>query len=294
MSAVLKLDQGSPDWHKHRAAHANASEAPTIMGVSPWEPDTWFKLWQMKSGRAALSKALPPFLQRGLDMEDEARAAYEKSTGNIMQPVVMGKWGWISASLDGVSFYGDTLLEIKCPAEGEDSKAWQETLAGALPEHYYWQVQHQLYVSGAQVAHLWLFDGDDGLLTEVLPDRKNQGRLLHAWRKFWTYLVTDTPPPLIEKDSLVREDEAWGAAAGAYRLAKGELQQAEHRAEKARQKLIGLARHPKVTGAGVTVSKYWQEGRVNYAAIPELQTPNLDRYRGPETEHVRVTVGENV
>ena len=63
MSAVVELAQGSAAWHKHRALHANASEAATVMGVSPWEPDTWYKLWQLKTGRIKQAAAAP-HLQR--------------------------------------------------------------------------------------------------------------------------------------------------------------------------------------------------------------------------------------
>lgn len=291
MSAVLEINHGSSEWHRHRALHANASEAATVMGVSPWEPDTWFKLWQIKTGRAiVLNNA--PCLQRGVDMESVARRVYEKETGNIMQPMVVGKDGWMSASLDGISFYGDLILEIKCPSAGEDSETWQQALADKLPEHYYWQVQHQLYVSGAPVAHFWVFDGEQGLLVEVLPDVDRQRELLGTWRDFWSYIATDTPPELTDKDTLTRDDEVWAAAAKAYRSASASLKRAEALAETRRKALIDLANHPRVAGAGVAVTKYWQEGRVNYSAVPELKGVQLDKYRSSKTQQVRVTIGE--
>ena len=296
MSAVLKLDQlnleqGSLDWHRHRSAHANASEAPVIMGASPWEPDTWFKLWQIKTGRA-LPQQRNSAMQRGLDMERYARAAYEEKTGMIMQPMVMRKNDWLSASLDGISFDNDLILEIKCPGAGEDARLWQQALAGDVPDYCYWQIQHQLYVSGAPLAHLWVFDGANGVLTEVRPDTKNQTRLLREWHRFWSYMATDTPPPLTEQDTLTRNDAVWADAADAYKFARAELQHAEAKAEQSRQRLIGLANHPKVTGAGITVTRFWQEGRVNYAAIPALKDIDLNRYRKPMTQQVRVTLGD--
>ncbi len=288
---ALNFDQGSQDWHAHRSAHANASEAPVVMDVSPWEPDTWFKLWQAKTGRIG-RPATSMAMQHGIDMEGAARTAYEKYTGNIMQPMVMGKNDWLSASLDGISFHGDLLLEIKCPVNGEDSRSWQQARAGEIPLHYYWQIQHQLYVSDACAAHLWMFDGTDGFLAEVLPELDNQQKLLHAWRDFWTYIATDSPPPLTDKDTLTRADDVWATAATAYRSAKDELKRAEVKAEQARTRLIGLASHPKVAGAGVTVTKYWQQGRINYGAIPELKEIDIDRYRSPAIEQIRITTGE--
>lgn len=288
MSAVVKLEQGSRAWHTHRALHANASEAATVMGVSPWEPNTWLKLWQLKTGR--MKKANPaPFLQRGADMEARARAAYEKLTGNIMQPMVLKKDGWLSASLDGISFNGDLILEIKCPSNGEGSHTWQRAVAGSVPEHYHWQMQHQLYVSNAPVVHFFVFDGEKGLVIEQAPNLTDQQRLLHAWRDFWLYVTSDTPPELTDKDTLMRDDAEWKSAANAYKAAKEALRFAQDSAQAARKTLIGLASHPRVAGAGIALSRYWQDGRIDYAAVPELKGIELDRYRAPKTEQVRIT-----
>ncbi len=38
-----------------------------------------------------------------------------------MQPMVLQKNGWLSASLDGISFNGDLILEIECLPIGQDS-----------------------------------------------------------------------------------------------------------------------------------------------------------------------------
>ncbi len=288
MTSAVRLEQGSNAWHKHRALHANASEAATVMKVSPWEPDTWFKLWQLKTGRMVRTGAAP-CLRRGADMEARARAAYEKLTGNIMQPMVLQKDGWLSASLDGISFNGDLILEIKCPPSGEASHTWQQAQAGSIPEHYYWQLQHQLHVSDVPTAHFWVFDGEKGLLIEKLPNVDDQDRLINTWRDFWQYIETDTPPELTDKDILLRDDAEWTSAANAYLAAKEELRRAQESADAARQALIALADHTRVAGAGLTVTRYWQDGRINYAAILELKGVHLDRYRAPRTQQVRIT-----
>ena len=288
MSMLGRLEQGSTAWHQHRALHANASEAAAVMGVSPWEPDTWFKLWQLKTGRVQRPSAAP-HVRRGADMEAKARAVYEKLTGNIMQPMVLQKDGWLSASLDGISFHGDLILEIKCPPGGEGSHTWRQALTGSIPNYYHWQLQHQLHVADVPVVHFWVFDGEKGLLVEQASNRDDQQQLLTKWREFWRYIENDTPPELTDKDTLARDDPEWTSAANAYRAAKKALRLAQESAEAARRALIELAHHPRVTGAGVTVTKYWQEGRVNYAAIPELKALELDKYRSPKTQQIRIT-----
>ena len=34
---TLQLNQGSKEWHEHRSTHWNASDAPAILGCSPYK-----------------------------------------------------------------------------------------------------------------------------------------------------------------------------------------------------------------------------------------------------------------
>ena len=68
----------------------------------------------------------------------------------------------VLSSLDGMTLEGNLVLEIKCPLRGTRSDLWLDVSAGQVPEHYAVQVQHQLMVSGAKLAHLWVFDGTKG------------------------------------------------------------------------------------------------------------------------------------
>ena len=131
MSAIVRLTQGSSEWHEHRAHYRNASETPAVLGVSPWQ--TPYQLFQQKLGLVTIT--VTPAMQRGTDLEPAARAAYEQQTGRIMQPLVVvdGEYG---ASLDGWTLAGDRLLEIKVPYSGRESKLWKAVEAGQLPEHY--------------------------------------------------------------------------------------------------------------------------------------------------------------
>jgi putative phage-type endonuclease len=65
-----------------------------------------------------------------------------------MEPLclVHEEFDWMRASLDGLSFDGSTLLEVKCPLSLRDRAPVQE---GRVPSQYYAQLQYQLEVSGA-------------------------------------------------------------------------------------------------------------------------------------------------
>ena len=285
MSAILKLVQGSEEWHTYRQTMRNASESAAVMGVSPWT--TPYQLWLIKTGRFVQETNVA--MQRGTDLEPAARAAYEVQTGNVMQPLVL-QAGDYSASLDGMNLEGNLILEIKCPLRGTRSDLWQDVKAGNVPEHYLIQVQHQLMVSGASHAHLWIFDGTAGLLHAISRDDIMMAKIRKAWESFQIFLNTDTPPPLTDQDRVLRDDSEWSVAAAAYMEAKRDAEEASDRLDATKNVLVALCKHPKEQGAGVSVTRYWKCGNVDYKKVPELQSVDLDKYRGKSREEVRLTI----
>ena len=174
--------------------------------------------------------------------------------------------------------------------KGKASELWQAVAVGELPEHYWWQVQHQLMVARAKKAELFVFDGEDGILHEVTPKPDAWPRIRDAWDQFFVFLGTDTPPPLTERDTRLRDDEDWKVAAQAYISAKTAADNAGTVLEAAKEKLVSLASHDKEQGFDVTVTRYWKAGSVDYKKIPELKGVDLEKYRGPERKEVRITV----
>ncbi len=287
MSAVLKLIQGSQEWLDYRRTMRNASETPAVLGISPWV--TPYQLWLIKTGRS--TQAVTQAMTHGTQLEPQARAAYEAQTGHVMNPLVMQD-GLYSASLDGITLAGDLLAEIKCPFRGRQSKLWREVKEGTVPAYYAAQIQHQMMVSGAAEAHLWVYVEGEGLLLTLRRDEATMEAIRGAWDTFSLYLEGDNPPPLSEADSVQRDDPAWSEAATAFVTAKRSADSADEALEAARQRLVDLARHPRETGGGVSVVRLWKAGAVDYKRIPELKEVDLDRYRGKGREEVRVTVAK--
>ncbi len=285
MSAILKLVQGTKEWHEHRALSRNASETPAVLGVSPWQ--TAYQLWLVRTGR--VTQEVTAAMQHGTAIEGAARAAYEAKTGLVMEPLVLQE-GEYSASLDGITLDGDLILEIKCPFKGRQSELWKSVAGGVIPEHYGWQIEHQLMVASAARAHFWVFDGTEGILLEVVPQKVRWPRIDRAWSEFMQYLESDTAPPLTDRDTLHRADDIWKEAATAYIEAKRAADAAETRLDESKAALVRLANHTSETGAGVKVSRFHKLGSVDYKKIPELKGVDLDRYRGQSREEVRVTV----
>lgn len=286
MNALHKMVQGSPEWHEHRSQYRNASETAAVMGLSPWM--TPYQLWQLKTGKTQPEEPTAP-MKHGTEMEPIARAAYEAKTGLVMQPLVMTS-GEYSASLDGITLARDLLLEIKCPYKGKVSELWQSVEVGEIPEMYRVQIQHQLMVSEATKAHLWCFDGTDGLLLTVQRDEVCQQRIRKAWDEFNIYVDTDTPPPMTDADTVLREDTDWQVASEDYIVLKGLAEDAATRADEAKAKLISLAVHSRESGSGVIVTRFYKQGSVDYKKVPELGSVDLEQYRCKAKEEVRVTI----
>ena len=282
---IVQLTQGTPEWLAYRRTRRNASESAAVLRLSPWT--TPYQLWLQKTGRSV--QAVSHAMRRGTELEPVARRAYEEKTGLVMQPLVIED-GCYSASLDGMTLDGNLNLEIKCPMRGSRSDLWQDVLAGQVPLHYAVQVQHQMMVSGALKTHLWVFDGCVGILREVERDEELMDSIRQGWDAFQPYLDADTPPPLTEADTVLREDAIWLQAASAYSAAKQAADAAAEALEQSRQGLIALARHAREQGAGVAVTRFWKSGNVSYKDVPALKGVDLTPYRGKSREEVRISV----
>lgn len=55
---------------------------------------------------------------------------------------------------------------------------------------------------------------------------------------------------------------------------------------------MALASHASESGHGVTVTRFFKQGNVEYKRVPELKIVNLDRYRAAGRVEVRVTVAK--
>lgn len=193
----VELIQGSAEWHAHRAQHHNASDAPAMMGCSPYKTRSQL-VREMASG---VSEEVTPERQRIFDAghayEALARPIAEQIIGQDLYPVV-GKAGKYSASFDGLTVMEDIAFEHKSlnddlrlamPVDGADV---------CLPMHYQVQMEHQLMVSGAErclfMASKW--NGEE-LIEErhcwYLPDADLRARIVAGWEQFEADVVAFMP-----------------------------------------------------------------------------------------------------
>jgi predicted phage-related endonuclease len=185
---------------------------------------------------------------------------------------------------------GDRVLEIKCPFKRRDSTLWKTAAAGRLPEHYQWQVQHQLMVTKAEIADVYVFDGAEGLLVEVQPQPDTWQRVHDGWDAFMRYVREAQAPPLTARDTRIRDDPEWLSAAAAYLELRAAYDELSAKCDEAKSELVGLASHAKERGGGISVTRLWKRGSVDYRRVPALATVDLEQYRGPAREETRVQI----
>ena len=185
---TLNLVQGSPEWHQHRATSFNASDAPAMLGVSPYK--TRSELLREKA--TGITPDVDQSTQRRFDdghrYEALARPLAEQIIGEELFPCV-GSEGKLSASFDGLTMAGDAVFEHKTPNDEIRAAAQQGNNAILLPDHYRAQMEQQLMVSGADrvlfLATKW--DGDtlvEQLLFWHFSDPELRDRIVHGWCQF--------------------------------------------------------------------------------------------------------------
>ena len=208
---ILNLIQGSREWLAHRAAHFNASDAPAMMGCSPYKMRTVL-LHELHTGIVPeVDIATQKRFDNGHRAEALARPLAEKIIGDDLYPVT-GTEGRLSASFDGLTLDEQTGFEHKalnadlreCFRQIDTiAPEHREAAAGfELPLHHRVQMEQQLHVSGAErilfMASEWDADGD--LVEErhcwYYPDDELRGAILAGWAQLEHDLQNYKPEPV--------------------------------------------------------------------------------------------------
>ena len=278
----MMIQQNTPEWLEMRKNMIGASDAPVIMGDSPWR--TPYQLWQEKLDLLE-QKPQNEAMRRGHELEPIARQMYNDQTGNCAEPEVVfhPDYEWMMASLDGLSLCGNIVLEIKCPGR-EDHETAKD---GRIPEKYFAQLQHQLAASGLNLLHYFSYRDGDCALVEVESDDKYIARMIKKEKQFWEKLQSFEPPALNERDYVQRDDAAWIEAANEWALVSKQMAELKEQEKNCRQRLIFLAGDRNCAGGGVKAQKIVARGAVDYSAIPEINGVDLEKYRKAPTERWR-------
>lgn len=278
---IHDVEQGSAVWKELRGRHYPASLAPAMMGDGYAS-----RAKEMSEYLGHTTTDITPFLQglfdAGHEAEELARPIAEAEFLESFAPVVGSKEieGLpLLASFDGLTGDRRIVWEHK-----SSNKQFDE-----IPPLYYWQLEQQLIVSGAEKAVLTVTnrDSNEPRYYEYfsLPERRKA--LLAGWHKWADDCATFEP---VEEVADLSDSVEWQREALKYKGAKDMLSLAKTNEALSRKKLIALAGNHSATGGGLTLSLVVTLGRVDYKSIPELDNVDLDERRGESTTSYRITV----
>lgn len=278
------MKQNTNEWLELRKTKIGASDAPIILGVSPWK--TPLQLWEEKLGLRE-SEPMNEHMRRGHELEPVARAAYNDATGNLCEPEVVfhPEYEWMMASLDGISPGRDIIVEIKCPGEADHITASE----GKVPSKYYPQLQHQMACANVVKAHYFSYRDGNFHLVEVARDEEFINDLLVKEREFFKCMQDFKAPEMHAKDYVERLDEEWHQACETWRERDAQLKEAKLLEAEAKARLIHLSNGISTVGYGVKATKFARKGAVDYGKIPEIEGVDLEQYRKKPTVMWRVT-----
>lgn len=281
------MEQNTPEWLEMRKQHLGASDAPIIMGVSPWK--TPFQLWEEKLGLRD-SSYQSHAMKHGQEMEDPARQWYIESTGNIVIPEVVFHQdkNWMMASLDGKGIDSDIIIEIKNPGKKDHDIAKK----GKIPEKYIPQLQHQLACCDLNEMHYVSFYNNEGIIVEVKRDNEYIDKLYEEEEEFWWKVKNLKEPEKTDKDeeAVEKTDDKFKFTAQNWIQAHQYLKYWEAKETQYRHELIEIAgKDPYVKGEHITIKRTISKGYVQYREIPEFQDVDLDKYRAPPAIKWRIT-----
>lgn len=200
-----ELTQGTPEWLAYRATHRNASDAPAMMGVSPYKTRSQL-LHEVHTGMAAeIDAHTQKRFDDGHRFEALARTRAEELVGESLYPVV-GSLGTLSASFDGLTICDDVAWEHKTLNESLRTAIRQQggNANDFLAPAYRIQMEQQLLVSGADRALFLATRWENDALTEerycwYTPDLQLRAEIVAGWEQFEIDLANYVPVAQTEK-----------------------------------------------------------------------------------------------
>jgi putative phage-type endonuclease len=202
-----ELTQGTPEWLAYRVTHRNASDAPAMMGVSPYKTRNQL-LHEVHTGLAAEIDAHTQMrFDDGHRFEALARPRAEELVGESLYPVV-GSLGTLSASFDGLTICDDVAWEHKTLNESLRAAIRQQggNANEFLAPAYRIQMEQQLLVSGADRALFLATRWEGDVLTEerycwYTPDQQLRAEIVAGWEQFEIDLANYVPAAQAEKSA---------------------------------------------------------------------------------------------
>jgi predicted phage-related endonuclease len=160
---IITADQRSPEWFAARLGRLTGSRAKDMLatiktGEAAARRDYRTQLVvERLTGELQEDVFVNKEMQRGIDKEPDAFAAFEALTGHLVRRTGFVQYSglWAGCSLDGDIDDMTEIVELKCPKSATHLRYLRST---SIPGEHYAQLMHNLWITGAKKAHFFSFD----------------------------------------------------------------------------------------------------------------------------------------
>tara|TARA_Y100001951_G_scaffold105392_1_gene123058 strand:- start:5868 stop:7562 length:1695 start_codon:yes stop_codon:yes gene_type:complete len=195
----INVTQGSAEWLALRKEFFTASEAPMMMGDH--KNISRNQLLDAKKGWTTIvDEYLQKLFDKGHATEEAARPLAAADVGEDLFPVTGSlevEGLALLASFDGLTMFDDVCFEHKL----FNKTLAENVLNNVLEPHYYWQLEQQLLVSGAEKCFFVTSDGTkdnwQAMYYVSVPERREA--LIKGWKQFAIDLESHEPQAKVEK-----------------------------------------------------------------------------------------------
>lgn len=250
---ILDLKQGSREWLEFRKRKFNASETPDVLGIGFNKP---YKLALIKSGDEVVYKNYA--MKLGNENEPKIREYLNEKYELNLKPVVMlsDEDDRFLASLDGVDFEKNVFCEIKFSTkESEYVKKH-----GKPTEKYYYQIQHQFYVTNLERCIFAVGAINENfeyvvVVTEVKRDDEAIKQLKSAWIEF-------------EKNYMSQSvDDEWLSLSEELHELNEQKKLLDEKIEELKKRAIEKANGKELKAYGLTIYQTSRKPTIDYKAF---------------------------
>jgi len=274
------------DWLIWRHNSISASDAACLYGANPYK--TIETLYAEKLLPEPIDRASSFVMQKGNDLEPILRQkfcawwAFDNGE-DPFSPELCELEGhpYIRASLDGLSRNKKTLVEIKYVGK-------KVLEAGAVPKHYWIQVQHQMLCSGA--LNGFVIMGIDEANFKIIPvERDNSFINAHIilCQQFWQNVQMKKVP---ESNIDIVEDAPAVCLAEEYEALDQTRKDIEAQMALVKEELLKFCTKHETHINRLKIVKITTKGSIDYSTVDILKGIDLEPYRKQAKESFRITI----
>lgn len=202
---VHDIEQDSEEWLKgFRPAGIGSSDIILLFEPKGSFERNLFGLWKDRLGYEKFQFVSNEHVDRGKRLEPKIRDMVNEMLNMNFEPACISRKSqpYLRASLDGIDFEHDVILEIKSPSDKVFAK-YLETKE--VPSHYYMQIQYQLLVANADYAYYAFYNEShpEPYIIVVENNLELQADIQKRCAMFWEAVERKIPIGFDEAGSLI-------------------------------------------------------------------------------------------